>query len=72
MSTERERAFEKRLKAEGYRPSLVGIDRDDDLAWAKFRVGTGYKTIVGSGESDEDAAADIIRQAKDRAIARVA
>jgi hypothetical protein len=53
----------------GVSPSGVGIGRDDDVAWAKFKVGTTYRSLVANGgQSDEEAAADIVRQAKELGI----
>jgi hypothetical protein len=67
--SERERGIEQMLKTAGVTPNLVGIGRDDEVAWAKFRVGTTYKTLMAkSAESDEEAAADIFRQARELGI----
>jgi hypothetical protein len=66
---ERERTVDRLLRAAGVTPRLVGIGRDDDVVWAKFRVGTTYKTLAAaSGQSDEDAVADIVRQAREEGI----
>jgi hypothetical protein len=52
------------LASAGCPAALVGIGREDDRPWAKFRVAEGgYVTYVGNGQSDAEAAADIVRQA---------
>jgi len=67
--SERERALERMLRTAGVAPSFVGIGRDDDVAWAKFRVGTTYTTLRAErAESDDEAAADIVRQARELGI----
>lgn len=67
--SERERMVERLLRAAGLRPVLVGIGRDDDVPWAKFRLGRDLRTLVArSWDSDESAVADIVLQARELAI----
>lgn len=68
MSTERERHVDELIRAGGFAPSLVGIGRDDDVVWAAFHGLHCYEGIVGRGDSDEEAAADIVLQAHERGI----
>lgn len=62
MSTERERAIGARITLAGVVPVEVGIGRYDDVPWAIIRVGANLKRFIGSGESDDEAADDIVRQ----------
>ena len=66
----RQAAVERILNTAGLAPSLVDIGRDDDLPYAKFRVGDSYLTLTGEGDSDSAGAADIIRQADERGVPR--
>jgi len=67
--SEREKALDTVLRTAGLNPILVGIGRDDDLPWAKLRVGKDIRTLIASSaESDEAAAADIVLQAHERGI----
>ena len=68
MSIARERLVEQLIVTAGFRPSLVGIGRDDDRPWATFRSGSEYVRLVGDGLSDDAAAADIVRQARENGI----
>jgi hypothetical protein len=63
--SEREKAIDGLLRAAGLKPALVGIGRDDDVPWAKFRIGGDLRTLVASSAAsdDESAVADIVLQA---------
>ena len=61
---DRVRNLEKAIRDAGLTPVMVDIDRDDDRPWARFRTTTGYETLVGEGESDEEYAADIVAKAR--------
>jgi hypothetical protein len=62
--TDRERTTEQMLIAAGLMPTLVHIGRDDVVS-AKFFVGRAHRIFSAEpGQSDAEAVAQIIREAR--------
>ena len=67
--TEREETVVRLLRLAGLTPNMVGIGRDDDVVWAKFSVGSQTQMLnAPDADNDEEAVAEIVRQARELGI----